>query len=166
MNDKIKQSLISLLVMILTTVTITTIYAATVYLDEQHPNFFALNLTNYNCSYCYGGKARYASQSGNYNTDYSTVGWYATNDARSAPSYFAYTPNYSGQSGAIVSHIGSNLGIVHRDINQNANKGSFQYIGGFAANIAWDDVLWTNQCSTQFSCTSWKIVWWDQVKIT
>lgn len=169
MNKSLKQqTALSGLIALIMAMFITTAYAATTYWDEYAANFGERGLTRHNCSYCYGGKAKYTSQSGDYYSYNADYGWHSSNTAKSAPSYYLYIPNYSGQSGTAQISLASNVANYFPKVNQNTNKGSFYYIGGFAANILWDDVYYTNECASGLgvSCTDWRIVWWDQVKVT
>lgn len=163
MKDKLKQSLLSILIMLAIAITATTVQAVT-YLDEQ-ALYSESGLSNHNCGYCYGGKAKYKAQSGSYTTS-TGYGWYATNDSFSWPTFYMYIPNFSGSSGTTPATAATNLGQIFRDINQDADKGTFKYLAGFSGTAYWGDAYWTNKCASSFpSCTNWKTVWWDQVRI-
>lgn len=166
MADKLRQMLIALVITVFLVLTTATVQAAVTYWDEHNVAHLhhSSGLTSHNCSYCYGGKAKFAAQSGDYNNG-PHFGWYPGNTTRSTPSYFAYIPNFSGDSGAVRMTLASSANQMFVNVNQNSNKGMFVYIGGFSTTISWDDLYYNNRCVQGFTCTNWRILWWDQIRI-
>lgn len=69
MADKLRQMLIALVITVFLVLTTATVQAAVTYWDEHNVAHLhhSSGLTSHNCSYCYGGKAKFTAQSGDYN---------------------------------------------------------------------------------------------------